>query len=110
MDAEAKNKSLPVETETELEFLKGLKPFLDSCLQLNHDLNNQLSGIFGYVEFVLYEPGQMSSDQIDLLNKALICAEKIKKQLEQFCIEKNKLGHPIEVEALIKKFSSSSIE
>lgn len=108
MITETDIKSLPAEIRIELELLEKLKPFLAVCMKLNHDLNNPLAGVIGYTEFVLAEPAQMTPDQIDLLNKVLICAEKIKEQLEDLCRIKSGLGDPNEVENLIKQFLSTS--
>lgn len=104
MISKTDHKSAPVQKMTETEFFEKLKPFLVSCLKLNHDLNNPLAGVIGYAEFVLSEPGQMDPDQIDMLNKVLICADKLKIQLEEFSREKNMLGNPNDIEGFIEEF------
>lgn len=91
-----------------LELFDKLKPFLTSCLKLNHDLNNSLVGVIGFTELVLSEPGQMTADQINMLDSILICAEKIKKQLEQLSGEIVTLGDPKDFNALIEGFKSTS--
>lgn len=54
-----------------------LKPLVDLCLSLNHDVNNPLTGIMGYAEFLLMTVADLTTDQRADLEQIVTCAERI---------------------------------
>ncbi len=54
-----------------------LKPLVDLCLNLNHDVNNPLTGILGYAEFLLMSETNLTVDQRTDLKQIVTCAERI---------------------------------
>ncbi len=46
-------KELSEEELKEFEIYQSLRPYIGHCLVLNHDLNNPLTGIIGYSEFLI---------------------------------------------------------
>lgn len=56
---------------------RRLKPLIDLCLNLNHDINNQLAGILGNAEFILTDKAKLTAEQRSGLEQILECGEQI---------------------------------
>ncbi|MDF1544891.1 MAG: histidine kinase dimerization/phospho-acceptor domain-containing protein [bacterium] len=82
-----------------------MRPFLAHCLTLNHDINNPLTGVIGYTEYVLSEPEGLSKDQIALLQEVMKCGERIQRLVSALGDEKAALAKEIDVKALIESGS-----
>lgn len=92
--------------EEELELYKRLKPYIGHCLTMNHELNNSLSVILGYAEFLYEECGQLSDDQKQYLQNIIKSAEKMQDCVTDLSEEKIALNEKIdikEVSAFFKK-------
>jgi signal transduction histidine kinase len=79
-----------------------LEPFFRQCLSINHDLNNPLSGILGYAEFLLEESEGMSAEQLDYVKQIINCAERISSLMADFCEAKDELAEKIDLDRLLK--------
>ena len=77
-----------------------LKPFISRCLKLNHDLNNSLTGIIGYSEFIMDDSSNLTDEQRYHLDQILICAERIRKYIDNLCEEKIALAEEVGVKPL----------
>ena len=73
------------------EVLNRLKPFILHCLKINHDINNPLTGIIGYSDFLLEEQEPLSANQREYIKQIMTCADKIEKEINKLCIEKTEL-------------------
>ena len=96
-----------IEVGEERELFQTLKPFLAYTLTLNHDLNNPLTGIMGYTEFLLMESDILSTDQIELLNNIQKCAERIQKILEDLCDKKTAISDKVDLAQVIKEWQET---
>jgi signal transduction histidine kinase len=72
----------------EADLLEALEPFLQTCLSLNHDLNNPLAGIIGFAEFLVDEGSNLNQMQRNYLRQILECAERIRRRVARLCEEK----------------------
>jgi signal transduction histidine kinase len=86
-------------TEAE-EVLNILKPFIIRCLRLNHDLNNPLTGIIGYTEFLLDEEEPLSENQREYIEQIKTCSERIENEITELCNEKIVLSQKINLQQL----------
>lgn len=81
-----------------------LKPYLAHCLNLNHDLNNPLSGVVGYGELLIEETGDWTDSQRDTLSEMLKCAERMRQILEKLSEQKIELSQQVDLRAVMEKF------
>ena len=102
----AKNRRA-VQPDDDQELLQVFKPFLVYSLSLNHDLNNPLTGIMGYTEFLLMESDTLSTDQIELLKNIQKCSERIQKILEDLYDKKAAIGEKVNLIQLISEWQES---
>ncbi len=101
--ATIKESSLSAELREELALWRTLKPYIGSCLTLNHDINNPLAGIIGYGEFMMSDE-TLTREQQGHLTKIMNCAERIKKLVDDLCQEKIELAEKIDLRAVTAKF------
>jgi len=88
----------------ELALFRVLKPYIGHCLTLNHDINNPLAGIIGYSEFLLEEVEGLNETQKGYLSQILECAERIKKLVENLCVEKIALVEKIDLKPVTEAY------
>jgi light-regulated signal transduction histidine kinase (bacteriophytochrome) len=86
------------DTKVELEIYRKLKPYIGHCLTMNHELNNPLSVILGYSEFLHNECEQLTDEQKKYLNSIIKSAEKIQKCVTELSEEKIVLSQEINIE------------
>ena len=102
-----KTAALTEELQKELEIYRVLKPYIGHCLTLNHDLNNPLAGIIGYVEFILTDE-TISEDHRKFLNQVMTCAERMHQMINDLCEEKIALGEQIDLSSVIEMYQKES--
>gem|GEM_PF-1009977 len=90
----------------ELAVYRALKPYLSRCLTMNHDLNNPLTGILGYTEFMLMDQGQLTDEQRSSLEQIARCAEQMRKVVEGLSHEKISLSGRIDLATVIEYYAS----
>jgi len=90
LDAQKK----PILPETDIT---ALDLFLKRTLSLNHDLNNPLSGILGYAEFLLEESDGMSAEQRDFVKQVIVCAERMARLIADYCEAKDELSEKMDL-------------
>ena len=93
--------------EEDLALFRALKPFINHCLSLNHDINNPLAGIMGYTEFMIDEGDNLTQNQIDELKKIYQCAERIQKLVVELCDEKIALSENIDLRSVVASFNKN---
>ncbi len=93
----------------EFEIYKLIKPYIGHCLILNHELNNPLTGIIGYSEF-LVDDESVPADIKSSLKQILKSAERMKKLIESLCIEKIELEENINLSDVIDSYQESAKE
>lgn len=75
----------------------AIEAFLKRFLSINHDLNNPLSGILGYGEFLLEESESFTPDQVDYVKQVVVCAERMSALIASYCEAKDELAEVIDV-------------
>lgn len=95
------------EKEQKLALYLELEPLIFQCLSLNHDINNPLTGILGYGEFLLEEADKLPADTADQLSKIMECAERIKVMMEELSEVKSAVSEQLNMQALIEQYQSA---
>lgn len=93
------------ELKEELRVYEVLKPYIGHCLTINHDINNPLSGITGYAEFLLEEADSFTEEQKYYLTQIMQCAERIQKLVENLCDEKIALSEKIDLRPVVDAYT-----
>jgi signal transduction histidine kinase len=92
--------------ERELEVFRALKPYIGRCLTMNHDLNNPLTGILGYAEFMLMDASNLSDDQKSNLEQILRCAERMKEVVEGLSRLKSSAGSGLDLQEITDAYDA----
>ncbi len=90
--------------QEELKIFRQFRPYIARCLTLNHEINNPLTGIIGYCEFLLGDSDQLTESQRDYLNQIMICAERILRAVDSLSCQKMSLGAKVDLAAAEKQF------
>lgn len=89
------------EQKNESALFPRLKPYLERCLALNHDLNNPLTGVMNYCEFLLEDADQLSDEHREFVDQITSCAEQMKRVLDELCEEKMVLERKVDIQELL---------
>ena len=100
-------RSLTEKQQEDLDLFEALKPYLGQCLTLNHDLNNPLSGIMGFTEFLLEESDQLSEEHREFVVQINQCAERMHQVLNCLCEKKIALSAKVDIASVIEKYQPS---
>lgn len=90
--------------QEDLDLFEALKPYLGQCLSLNHDLNNPLAGIMGYLEFLQEESDQLSEEHREFVDQINRCAERMRQVLNSLCEEKISLSRKVDIRSVIEAY------
>ena len=82
-----------------------LRPYIGHCLTLNHEVNNALTGLLGYLEFMLTERSSLTADQIDHLESMQTAALKIKSSVDRLSREKVMLAEKVDLRPVIEAYT-----
>jgi len=96
----ANNPTLDIDstsTESAAVLFEKLKPLINRCLILNHEINNPLAGIIGYAEYLLSEHEPLTESQKEGLNQIMLCAERIEKEINDLCEIKIELSEEVDI-------------
>lgn len=96
-------KELTDKEQKEFEIYKSIRPYIGHCLILNHELNNPLTGIIGYSEFLI-DDETISEDIRKSLKQILKSAEKMQKLIEALCVEKIEMEEKIDISSIIESY------
>jgi signal transduction histidine kinase len=100
-------RSLTERQKEDLDFFEALKPYLGKCLTLNHDLNNPLSGIMGFTEFLLEESDQLSEEHREFVVQINQCAERMHQVLDGLSEKKIALSEKVDIRSVVEKYQPS---
>ncbi len=101
-NSELSSGQIDSENRIDSETINKIKPFISHCLTLNHDINNPLTGVIGYTEYILSEPEGLTDDHKDLLQRIMKCAERIQRLVAELGDEKAALAKEIDIKKLIE--------
>jgi signal transduction histidine kinase len=94
--------------QEDLDLFEALKPYLGHCLTLNHDLNNPLAGIMGYIEFLMEESNELSAEHQEFVDQINRCAERMRQVLDSLCEEKIALSKKVDIRNVIEAYQPPS--
>lgn len=103
-----KEQAYTVSADDDQALFELLKPLLAHCLNLNHDLNNPLSGVVGYGELLLEETEDWTQSQRETLQSMLACAERMRRILDDLSERKIELSQQVDLRAVMERFSKQS--
>jgi signal transduction histidine kinase len=98
------NANIADDVKDDLVLFNILKPYIGHCLTINHDINNPLTGIIGYCEFLLEEAKGLDETHKGYLQQILQCAERVKKLAENLCEEKIALAEKINLKSVTEAY------
>lgn len=90
----------------EIALFRVLKPYLGHCLTMNHDLNNPLSGVLGYAEYILMDDDKLTEDQKANLQQIVKCAERMRELINHLCEEKIALTENIDLSKVTEAYKA----
>ncbi|MBU0985498.1 MAG: hypothetical protein KKA42_16615 [candidate division Zixibacteria bacterium] len=106
IDDDLKTANISRDLKEEITLIRRLKPYIGQCLTMNHDINNPLSGILGYAEFILSEGDALTEDQRSGLEHILKCGERIKHIVESLGDHKLALAEKIDLESITSAYKA----
>lgn len=85
-----------------------LRPYIGHCLTLNHEVNNALTSLLGYIDLMLVDRSSLTADQIDHLENIQTAALRIKAAAEQLSSEKITLSEEIDLRSVIEAYTRTA--
>lgn len=98
--ANAEETSAPLHALDSPEGIAELKNYVAATLNLNHDLNNPLAGIMGFLELALGRADKMEPKVLELLKLVEKSAAKLNERLLEFTNEKRKMQDNVDISEL----------
>jgi len=74
-----------------------LKEFLGAQFELNHDLNNPLAGIVGYLELAMTGTDDIPERPLELLQNVQKCADRMDELIQEFVKSKRRLQNTVDL-------------
>lgn len=74
-----------------------LKQFFRAQFELNHDLNNPLAGVVGYLELAMADADSIPPRAVELLRNAQKCANRIDELIQEFVKSKRHLQNTVDL-------------
>lgn len=74
-----------------------LKEFLGAQFELNHDLNNPLAGVIGYLELALTDKDAIPERALELLQNVQKCANRMDELIQEFVKSKRRLQTTVDL-------------
>lgn len=96
------------ELREEIDLFRLLKPFIAYCLRLDHEINNPLSGVLGYADFMLMDGENLTEEQRNELREIVICAERIRKHMDQIGDIKGKLSEKLDLNSVLEFYETAA--
>ena len=97
---EDQKKSAPLLSPNSPEGIAELRNYVAATLNLNHDLNNPLAGIMGFLELALGHKDEMEPKVFELLELVKKSAVKLNERLLKFTEEKRRMKSKVDISAL----------
>jgi len=74
-----------------------LKEFLGAQFELNHDLNNPLAGVVGYLELAMTGKDDIPERPLELLQNVQKCANRMDELIQEFVKSKRRLQNTVDL-------------
>ncbi len=82
-----------------------LKPYIGQCLTLNHEINNPLTALLGYIEILLLDSDKFSASELEYLEHVRQAAQKIKFVAQELSREKIELAEKVDLRPIIEAYA-----
>lgn len=82
-----------------------LKPYIGQCLTLNHEINNPLTALLGYIEIILTDSDKLTPSQIEYLEQIHQAAQKIQAVAQSLSREKIELAEKIDLRPIVEAYA-----
>ena len=92
----------------DIQIFQALKPYIGHCLTINHELNNLLSGVIGYTEFLLEEAEELTDEHRKFIEQILTCANRISDLVGKLSDEKIELAEHIDLKSVIDAYKKTA--
>lgn len=80
-----------------------LRSFCAALLDLNHDLNNPLAGVIGYLELAMSREDDLTSKSMEMLGHVQASADKMNTLIQEFTVAKRRLQSTVDISSLLHK-------
>jgi signal transduction histidine kinase len=78
-----------------------LKEFFSAQFELNHDLNNPLAGIVGYLELALTDSDSIPKRPLELLRNVQKCADRMDELIQEYVKCKRRLQTTVDLSEVV---------
>ncbi len=78
-----------------------LKEFFSAQFELNHDLNNPLAGIVGYLELALTDSETIPTRPRELLKNVQKCADRMDELIQEYVKSKRRLQNTVDLSDVV---------
>ena len=96
----ARKERAPLLSPDSPEGIAELKNYVAATLSLNHDLNNPLAGITGFLELALGHKNNMDPKVLELLELIEKSAVKLNERIIEFTEEKCRMKRKVDISSL----------
>ena len=86
------------------EGIEDLKRFASKLITLNHDLNNPLAGVVGYLELAMTSGDTLPPDTLEMLNNVQRSAELLQEVINRLTQAKRRLQASVDISQLEEGF------
>jgi signal transduction histidine kinase len=78
-----------------------LKEFFSAQFELNHDLNNPLAGVVGYLELALTDSETIPARPLELLKNVQKCADRMDELIQEYVKSKRRLQTTVDLSDVV---------
>ncbi len=78
-----------------------LKEFFSAQFELNHDLNNPLAGVVGYLELALTDSETIPARPLELLKNVQKCADRMDQLIQEYVKSKRRLQTTVDLSDVV---------
>ncbi len=92
------------ELKQEFTLYRQLKPLVARSLTINHELNNPLAGLLGYLELIQADTTNFTKDQKECLDQIVYCAERLESCVRKLSDIKGQISQEVDLDIVMKDF------
>jgi nitrogen-specific signal transduction histidine kinase len=86
------------------ELWQILKPYVGHCLTLNHEINNSLTALLGYVELLQQTDPSDSEDIKTYTDNIAKAAERVRKLADRLSADKIELAEKVDLGPIVEAY------
>ena len=101
-------REMATDLATDYETWQAIKPYIGHCLTLNHEINNALTALLGYLEIISIDRDGLSPSQIEYLETMRQATQRIQSAAQQLSREKIELAERIDLKPIVDAYTRLS--